>query len=375
MALALVAVVAGCGGSVAPAAAALDGDPVALPETPLAVETLPGKLTSAWPIAAARGSDAWLLPWSDADGVYARRVGDDGARDDRFVDGGTIVGAAPLSDGFALVVAGAGEARVHFLRDDGSDRVVRAPVDGRAVPGVASDGTTVVFATIVGGDIAIEQPTPIDATLVVATPDGARLIALGRVNEAPSVWGDARGFVVGGTLLVDAAGDVGPAPGRQVRDARVFRKPIAAGTQPTSDSISLGPPSGDGWLTVDGLVGWAGRDGRGARLELVGAAGRALQDVGDDLTPGARRPLPSTTRGDGGQSWVAAATGEHVVWAATQKNDPLFAILDARDMRPTHLLHVHDASSRTTIVSPGPGSVLIAWVEGRSIVHYAVNAW
>jgi len=64
-----------------------------------------------------------------------------------------------------------------------------------------------------------------------------------------------------------------PAPGHQVRDARIFRKPIAAGTEPTSDIISL---DGDGWLTVDGLVGWAGRDTDVARLEVVTADGRAL---------------------------------------------------------------------------------------------------
>lgn len=372
-----VAVVAGCGGAGQRASSSTaSDDPLALPEATLAVEALPGRLDRAWPIAVARGADAWLLPWTDGDAVHARRVGDDGARDDRFVDHGTLVGAAALADGFALVVAGDGEARVHFLGSNGTDAVVRAPVDGRAVPGVASDGGRVLFAAITGGDIAVDDPTPIDATLVIASPDGARAIALGRVAAAPSVWGDAHGFIVAGTLLVDGDGGVTPAPGHQVRDARLFRQPIAAGTQPTTDRICLGPPDDDAWLTVDGLIGWAGRDGDVARLELVGADGRALEEVGEDLTPRSRVALPSTTRGDGGQAWVAAVAGTHVVWGATLENDPVYAILDASDMRATaSVLRIRDAASRTTIVSPGSRSVLLAWMQGRDAVRYSVNPW
>jgi hypothetical protein len=149
--------------------------------------------------------------------------------------------------------------------------------------------------------------------------------------------------------------------------------PIAAGTEPTSDTISL---DGGGWLTIDGLVGWAGRDAGGARLEVVTSEGRALVEVGDDLTPRSRRALPSTTRGDGGQSWIAAVSGAHVVWSSTAENDPVFAILDASAMRPeSGVVRIRHATSRTTIVSPGGTSVLLAWTEGDGVVRYALYPW
>jgi hypothetical protein len=158
-----------------------------------------------------------------------------------------------------------------------------------------------------------------------------------------------------------------------VRDARVFRKPIAAGTLPTSDTISL---DGGAWLAVDGLVGWAGRDDAVARLEVVTANGRALVEVGDDLTLRSQRALPATTRGDGGQSWIAAVAGSHVVWGATVENDPVFAILDASAMRADGgVVRIRNATSRTTIVSPGAAGVLFAWTEDRGNVRYAVNPW
>src|SRR5262249_11571758 len=81
----------------------------------------------------------------------------------------------------------------------------------------------------------------------------------------------------------------------------------AAGAQPTSDILSL---DGDTWRAVGGLVGWAGRTDDGATLELVALdGGRALVQVGDDLTPRSSRALPSTTRGGGGQAWVAPGGG------------------------------------------------------------------
>jgi len=370
----MVAIVAGCGGAGQRAPASLDdGDPLAQPETPLAVETLPGTLAVAWPLPLARGAAGWLLPYVDGGAVHARFVGDDGARDDRFVDSGALVGAAALGDGFALVVADGSALRVHFLGGDGSDTVVSAPLDGDAVPVVASDGARVLVAATQGGEIAADGPLPLTATLALVDRAGARAIDLGTVPTAPAPWGDARGFIVAGTLLVDPSGALAPAPGRQVRDARVFRKPIAAGTLPTSDTISL---DGGAWLTVDGLVGWAGRDSDGARLELVTPDGRALVEVGDDLTPRAERALPSTTRGDGGQSWIAAVAGDHVVWGATVKNDPVFAILDATAMRPDGgVLHLRNATSRTPIVSPGAASLLLAWTEANGIVRYAVQPW
>ncbi|HEX9104633.1 MAG TPA: hypothetical protein VF997_20625 [Polyangia bacterium] len=371
----LVAIVAGCGGAGrgAPSSTASD-DPLAQPEAPLAAETLPGRLAGAWPLQIARGAGGWLLPWVDGGAVFARLVGDDGAGDDRLVDRGTLVGAAALADGFAVVVAESGVVRVHFLGSDGSDAVVATARAGDPVPGVASDGTRALVAATTGGGIAAEQPLPLDGALALVGRDGARTIELGSVAAAPTPWGDARGFIVSGLLLVDGSGVVAPAPGRQVRDARVFRKPIAAGTLPTSDTISL---DGDGWLTVDGLVGWAGRDAGVARLELVAANGRALVEVGDDLTPRARRALPSTTRGDGGQSWIAAVAGEHVVWAATVENDPVFAILDASSMRARGgVVRIRFATCRTPIVSAGPVSVLLAWTEGASgAVRYALVPW
>ncbi|MCA1663768.1 MAG: hypothetical protein LC659_05795, partial [Myxococcales bacterium] len=352
--LSAVAIVAGCGGAAPPApSTASADDPLTLPEIAIAPEALPGRLDGAWPLPIARGAHGWLLPFSDGGAVHARLIGDDGTRDDRFVERGTLVGAAALADGFAVVVAADGAARVHFLSSDNSDTVVSAPLDGDAVPAVASDGTHVLFGATHGGQIAVEQPTPLTATLTLVGRDGARVLDLGAVATAPVPWGDARGFIVSRELLVDGNGALALAPGHQVRDARIFRKPIAAGTQPTSDIISL---DGDGWVAVDGLVGWAGRDDAGARLEVVTAAGRALVEVGEDLTRRSRRALPSTTRGDGGQAWVAAASKTHVVWASTVNNDPVFAMLDASAMQPTSgVVRLRHATSRTTIVSPGDG--------------------
>lgn len=369
----VVAIVAGCAGAGQRAASSTDDDPLARAETPLAVETLPGTLAVAWPLPIARGAAGWLLPFTDGGEVHARFVGDDGARDDRFVDRGALVGAAPLAGGFALAVADAGALRVHFLDAGGGDRVVSAPLAGDPVPGIASDGTRVLVAATAGGDIAADGPTPLTATLTLVDGDGAVAIDLGSVPTAPTPWGDSRGFIVAGTLLLDGAGALAPAPGRQVRDARLFRRAVAAGTLPTSDTISL---DGDGWLTVDGLVGWAGRDGDVARLELVAADGRALAEVGDDLTLRTRRALPSTTRGDGGQAWIAAAAGDHVVWAATVQNDPVFAILDATGMQPEGgVFRLRDSTSRTPIVSAGAASVLFAWTEASAVVRYAVQSW
>jgi len=376
--LSVVAIVAGCG-SAAPSASstARSDDPLTLPEIAIVAETLPGTLDGPWPLSIARGAHGWLLPFSDGGAVHARLVGDDGSRDDRFIDNGTLVGAAALRDGFAVVVATAGAARVHFLAGDGSDTVVSAPLDGDAVPAIASDGTRVLFGATHGGQVAIEQPTPLTATLTLVGRDGARVIDLGAVATAPVPWGDARGFIVSRELLVDDNGAFSLAPGHQVRDARIFRKPIAAGTQPTSDIISL---DGNGWLTIDGLVGWAGRDDAGARLEVVTSDGRALLEVGDDLTSRSRHALPSTTIGDGGQSWVAAVSGAHVVWASTLENDPVFAVLDmsgdASAMQPASgVVRLAHATSRTTIVSPGEQSLLLAWTESDGAVRYSIVQW
>lgn len=371
--LAVVALVAGCAGAGGPSPTAGSDDPLALAETPLAVEILPGQLTGAWPAPFARGAHAWLLPFADGDGVHVRLVGDDGTRADRFVDRGTLVGAAALDDGFAVAVATASAARVHFLSDDGSDLVVSAPLAGAPVTGIASDGARVLLAATEGGAIAVEQPRPLTATLALIARDGARAIDLGAVAAAPTPWGDARGFIVAGALLVDGNGRTAPAPGRQVRDARIFRKPIAAGTLPTSDTISL---DGAAWLSVDGLVAWAGRDRAVARLEVVTGRGRALVEVGDDLTPRSQRALPATALGDGGQSWIAAAAGSHVVWGATLANDPVFAIFDAAAMRADGgLVRIRNGTSRATIVSPGESGVLFSWTGDGGSVHFAVHPW
>jgi hypothetical protein len=374
--ISLVALVAGCAGAAGGSTSSTE-DPLSLPETPLAAETLPGALDGAWPLQIARGDGAWLVPFSDGGAVSIRRVGDDGARDDRFVDSGALVGAAATADGFAVVVASNDEFRAHFFAADGADTVVHAPLAGDPVQGIASDGVRLLVAATQGGEIAIEQPRPLTATLALVARDGARVLDLGTVATAPVPWGDDAGFIVSGRVLLDgASGAMSLAPGRQVRDARVFRMPVAAGTLPTSDTISLGPPSSDGWVTLDGLVGWASRDPDGARLELVTSAGRALVEVGDDLTSRTRHALPSTTRADGGQSWVAAASGAHVVWAATAENDPVFAILDASAMQPeSGVIRIRNATSRTTIVSPGAVSVLLAWTEADGVVRYAVAPW
>ena len=368
----VVAVVAGCGGSLSSTPTAATRDPLAQPEAALAVETLPGELAGPWPAPVVRGASGWLIPWHDADGVHTRLVGDDGARDDRFVGGGTLIGAAATDDGYAVAVADGVVARVHFLAG-ASDRVVTAPLDGQPALGAASDGRQLLLASTRGGEVAIEDPRPLDATLLLVAPDGARSLALGRVAAAPTLSGDAAGFIVGGTLLVDGEGRLSAAPGHQVRDARVFRRPLVAGTLPTRDSIAL---DGNGWLDVDGLVGFAERAADGARLEVVRADGRALVEVGADLTPGLTRALPPTSRGDGGQSWLAAARAGRVLWASTIENDPVFAILDAAGMRAdSGVIRIRNASSRSTVTSAGPAAVLFMWTEGRTSVHYAVQSW
>ncbi|HEY2745080.1 MAG TPA: hypothetical protein VGL86_10675 [Polyangia bacterium] len=378
--ISVVAIVAGCSGAGQRATSSTDGDPLSQPEVPLAAATLPGKLAAAWPLPIARGANAWLLPYANGGEVYARFVADDGSTDDRDLDHGTIVGAAALADGFALAVADGADARVHFLASDGSDAVVSATNlfagGASAVPGIASDGSCVLVVAVTGGDIAADGPTPLSAALALVDHDGgARAIPLGGVDAAPAPWGDTQGFIVGATLVVDGSGVVAPAPGRQIRDARLFRRASAAGAQPTSDIISL---DGSIWRDVGGLVGWAGRgdDGDGAALELVTDNGRALVEVGQDLTQRSSVALPSTTRGDGGQSWIAGVSGAHVVWASTVENDPVFAILDASRMRVQGgVTRIRNATSRTTIVSPGAAAVLLAWSEAGGVVRYGLAPW
>ena len=373
---AMVAIVAGCSGAGprTTSSTVTGDDPLAQPEQPFTTESLPGMIVTAWPLPLARGANGWLLPFSDGGEVHVRFVGDDGSRADRVVDGGTLVGTAALDDGFALAVTSGGSARVHFLAGDGSDDVVTLELGGDAVPGIASDGTRVLIAATTGGDVAAEGPTPLYAGLAIVDRAGAQTIALGSVHAAPAPWGDRQGFIVGGTLLVDGSGDVAPVPGRQVRDARVFRQAQAAGAQPTSDILSL---DGDRWRAVGGLVGWAGRTGDGAALELVALDGsRALVEVGDDLTPRSQRALPSTTRGDGGQAWIADVAGTHVVWGATVENDPVFAILDATAMSGDGgFVRLRGATSRTTVVSPGAAGVLLAWTGEGGTVRYTVLGW
>ncbi|MDB4970584.1 MAG: hypothetical protein JWN44_6273 [Myxococcales bacterium] len=368
----VVAIVAGCnGGSPTTATSSTSVDPLAQKEATLNVESV-GDAAGPWPTPVVRIANGWVIPWSDGGAIHARFVGDDGARTDRVVDRGTFVGATATADGYALVVAADGNARVHFVAGD-SDDLVTAPLDGKPVLAAASDGARILVASTRGGDIAIEDPRPLDATLLLVGREGARAIDLGRVAAAPSLWGDADGFIVAGTLTLDAGGRIAPAPGRQIRDARLFRAPVPAGTQPTSDRITI---DGSRWLEVDGLVGWAARDGSGARLEVVRPEGRDLVEVGEELTPRLTRTLPATTRGDAGQSWVAAADAGRVVWAATRENDPVFAILDALDMHTdSPVIRISQPSSRTIVVSPGASSVLFAWTEGGQNVHFFVLPW
>ena len=204
--------------------------------------------------------------------------------------------------------------------------------------------------------------------------DGARTIELGAVSTAPTPWGDAGGFIVSGALLMDASGTIALAPGHQVRDARVFRQSYPAGNLPTSDTISL---DGSAWMSVDGLVGWAGRDGDGARSSRSSAAPAARSSRWEtDLTPRSQRALPSTTRGDGGQSWIAAVSGSHVVWAATVENDPGLRHLGrVGDARPGRRSAPPRRELADDIVSPGNDSVLLGWTESRGAVRYAVAGW
>ena len=295
-------------------------------------------------------------------------------------DGSDAVVHAPLvGNAVAGMASDGSDAVVHAplvgnaVAGMGSDAVVHAPLVGNAVPGIASDGVRVLIAATVGGQIAVDGARPLSATLLLIARQGGHAIDLGAVAAAPTPWGDARGFIVAGSLLVDADGNRAPAPGHQVRDARVFSRPFAAGARPTRDTITL---DGVAWLSVAGLVGWAGRDAGVTRLEVVGAGGRMLVEVGDDLTPRWQRALPATARGDGGQSWIAGVSGSHVVWGATVENDPVFATLDASAMRAEGgVVRIRNSSSRTTIVSPGSAGVLLAWTEDRGTVRYAVETW
>ena len=113
------------------------------------------------------------------------------------------------------------------------------------------------------------------------------------------------------------------------------------------------------------------------RSSSVSDGGRALVEVGQDLTPRSQRALPSTTRGDGGQAWIAAVSGSHVVWGATVENDPVFAILDATAMRGRGgWVRIRDATSRTDpCVARAPERMLLGWTEADATVRYAVLEW
>jgi hypothetical protein len=376
----VAALAGGCAGGVD---TATGEDALAGAARTVAVADLPGRATAARPMVA-RAPDGWVLPWQDGDGVHVRVVADAaraGERPDgdRFVGPGALLGVAGLSGGFAVALAVPDGARL-FRFAGGEVRVQAVPaaaLDGSAAPALASDGANLLLLTTRGGDIAVETPRPLSAGLVLIADDGSmRTVALGPVASLPSLSGDARGFIVAAgaaAWLVAGDGTVRAAPGSQIADARLFRRPLTAGAVVTADEIAR---DGARWLAVPGLVGWAAGDddGDAATLELVDARGRWLARVGESLTWDGARPLPPTSAPDAA---VCAADAARVIFAAPSGRDLVFAVLAAgagNDLRSAAgVARLPNASARATAWRLGATSVLAAWNDPEGVVHYAVT--
>ena len=215
------------------------------PEAPLAAETLPGRLVGAWPLPLARGAAGWLLPYATA----ARSTPASSATTARASTATSTRHARRRHRARRRLRAGRRLRRHRARALPRRRRQRRRPRRHRAArrhrrPRRRQRRQPRARRRHAGGDItAAGDDAARPARSSSSTARGALVIDLGAVAAAPTPWGDRGGFIVGGTLLVDGAGNVAPVPGRQVRDARVFRQVFAAGSAPTSDIISL---DGDG---------------------------------------------------------------------------------------------------------------------------------
>jgi hypothetical protein len=347
VAVVIAAAVAGC-------TSARSGDPFAGAPRALSIEYLPGRAASPSP-AVARTSGSYLVPFADDAGLHARIFADDGRIEDLLLGPGALVGTSGLSDGFAVAMTSPAGLAVHFLDAYGpNDQVVAVPLAGTPVPYVAGDGKRVILAATTGGEIAIDTPRPLfaSAAIVDATGD-VETIDLGQVGAPPSLWGDARGFVVAGARLVDDAGAMSTAPGEQIAAARVFRKPVTT-PNPTGDTISL---DGTRWLALDAIAARALPTGGDTLLELQSLE---LVRLGADLTQRSRVPLSP-----GGH--VVAAADSALVFARDDAPGD-FALLDSATAEPRgDRIQILHSDLDSISVAPGAADVLFAWnVSGCS---------
>src|SRR5437763_81957 len=105
-------------------------------------------------------------------------------------------------------------------------------------------------AALVCAGCAAPPPVPPgpDDTLPPPVADAAGLIRvdLGALSPAPSLFGDAGGFIVDQHFLLSAAGAVDRAPAVEVPGARVFHR-----RDPGGDAITL---DGERWLPLGATV-------------------------------------------------------------------------------------------------------------------------
>jgi hypothetical protein len=327
-------------------------DPFAGAPRPLAVVALPGHAAATRaPIARTRGST--LIAFADGDGLYARLFADDGRVLDRALGPATLVAVAGLDEGFAVAVRVPGGIAVHFLDAWGAaDRLRTVALAGTPIDALASDGKRVILAATTGGEIAIDTPRPLNATLAIVAPDTEPMtIELGQVPAPPSLWGDHAGFVVAGAQLLDGSGAMAAAPGVQLATARLFRRPVTAGAR--ADVISR---DGQRWLGLDGLATRAATDGRETLLQLAArqAEGGELLWVRQDLTLRARLPAPSTGS-------LQATNGDLLIWSRDE-SDTAFAGLDAATAAPRgQWIEILGAARGSISMALGASDVVFAW--------------
>jgi hypothetical protein len=305
----------------------------------------------------------YLVPWRDRAGVHARIV-DAAATDDRLLDDGSFVGAAPLGRGFAVVIAVPGGVAVHQLQD-GVDRVQRLPLADWLVPAVASDGAQVLLVTTRGGATAGKSGAPLGRALLVA--DETVGVELGYLKESPALWGDETGFIVGGNLLLDPLGFRDRAPAAQLDGARIFRRNGDGGDEVTLD--------GGRWLAVGAPATWATRDAAGITIGLLDAngVGERILHVGADLTP-AGDPLV-VPRSPSERGFVKAVRGDALLWEGTSvtNSDHAFAVLDRATLvsRGT-FVRVPAPATRTVAAALGDRDVLLAWIAADGSFQHAL---
>lgn len=351
--VAVAAAAGGCAGQ----------DPFAGAPQKLSVAALPGGATSA-SAAIARTRGAYLLSWRDGSGIHARILADGNDAPngiDRALGPGELAGVAGLTDGFAVAVVEPAAVAVHFLDANGANDVVqRVTLAGTPLTYIASDGQRVIVAATSGGEIAIDGPRPLYATLAIVSSSGSRVIDLGQVGAPPSLWGDASGFVVAGKQLLDGAGTMVTAPGEQISAARMFRKPVTS-PQPTRDDISN---NGKSWLALDGLASAAASTGSDTLLQLDSGE---LERVGADLTLRARFPLPSVGR-------LVTAGDDVILWGRSD-DESAFVTLDAASAAVRGAwIQIPDADRDSISVALGTTDVLFAWNDssaGDPIVKWA----